>query len=159
MTLNTMLSFVILLIARTAIIACADRQTNRHTHETTTVTLTAHARRGLISARKQLECNDKSPSKENLVFKLNKIIAEVFTSSNKNRTTLLYTYTAFTLQKPRMVTVLQPFQPRLHHSLKTQISSKPRMRRKNRHQNRHVHAVHPRIHVRTCAQRSIITNN
>ena len=53
---NTMVSFVILLIARTARIACSDRhtyiqtdrQTDRHTHETTTVTLSAHARRGLI---------------------------------------------------------------------------------------------------------------
>ena len=53
LTLNTMVSFVILLIARTARIACADRhvlyiQTDRHTHthththETTTVTLAAH---------------------------------------------------------------------------------------------------------------------
>ena len=40
-----MASFVILLIARTARIACVDR----HTHETTTVTLSAHARRGLIN--------------------------------------------------------------------------------------------------------------
>ena len=45
LTLNT-ISFVILLIARTARIACADRHTD--THETTTVTLAAHARRGLI---------------------------------------------------------------------------------------------------------------
>ena len=37
LTLNTMVSFVILLIARTARIACADRHT--HTHEITTVTL------------------------------------------------------------------------------------------------------------------------
>ena len=29
-----------------------DRQTNRHTHETTTVTLAAHVRRGLIRIRK-----------------------------------------------------------------------------------------------------------
>ena len=47
-----MVSFVILLIARTARIVCADRhtdiQTDRHTHETTTVTLAAHACRGLI---------------------------------------------------------------------------------------------------------------
>ena len=55
-----MASFVILLIARTARIACSDRhtyihtyihtyrQTDRQTHETTTVTLSAHARRGLI---------------------------------------------------------------------------------------------------------------
>ena len=48
LTLNTMVSFVIFLIARTARIACADRHTDTHTHETTTVTLTAHARRGLI---------------------------------------------------------------------------------------------------------------
>ena len=53
-----MASFVILLIARTARIACSDRhtyihtyiQTDRHTHKTTTVTLSAHARRGLITA-------------------------------------------------------------------------------------------------------------
>ena len=51
LTLNTMVSFVILLIARTARIACADRHTDTHTHthETTTVTLAVHARRGLIS--------------------------------------------------------------------------------------------------------------
>ena len=52
-TLNTMVSFVILLIARPARIACADRHTYihtyiiiyRHAHETTTVTLAlaAHA--------------------------------------------------------------------------------------------------------------------
>ena len=48
-----MASFVILLTARTARIACSDRhtdrQTDRQTHRTTTVTLAAHARRGLIS--------------------------------------------------------------------------------------------------------------
>ena len=44
LTLNTMVSFIILLIARTARIACADRHTDRHTHRTTTVTLAAHAR-------------------------------------------------------------------------------------------------------------------
>ena len=56
-----MVSFVILLIARTARIACADRQTDRQTyiqtdrqtdrqtHDTTTVTLTAHVRRGLMT--------------------------------------------------------------------------------------------------------------
>ena len=59
--LNTMVSFVILLIARTARIACADRQTYRqtdrqtdthtHTHKTTTVTLAAHARRRLINMK------------------------------------------------------------------------------------------------------------
>ena len=55
LTLNTMAYFVILLIACTARIACSDRhtyrQTDRHTrtHETTTVTLSVHARRGLIS--------------------------------------------------------------------------------------------------------------
>ena len=48
LTLNTMASFVILLIARTARIACSDRHTYIQTHETTTVTLSAHARRGLI---------------------------------------------------------------------------------------------------------------
>ena len=42
LTLNTMVSFIILLITRTARIACPDR------HKTTTVTLAAHARRGLI---------------------------------------------------------------------------------------------------------------
>ena len=47
LTLNTMVSFVILLITCTARIACADRHT--HTRETTTVTLAAHARRGLIT--------------------------------------------------------------------------------------------------------------
>ena len=41
-----MVFFVMPLIARTARIACADRQTDKH--ETTTVTLAAHARRGLI---------------------------------------------------------------------------------------------------------------
>ena len=55
LTLNTMASFVILLIARTARIACSDRHTDTHTHihththETTTVTLSAHAHRGLIN--------------------------------------------------------------------------------------------------------------
>ena len=48
LTLNTMVYFVIPLIARTARIACADRQTYRHTHETTTVILAAHARHGLM---------------------------------------------------------------------------------------------------------------
>ena len=52
LTLNTMVSFVILRIARTARIACSDRHTyihtDRQTHETTTVTLSAHAPRGLI---------------------------------------------------------------------------------------------------------------
>ena len=45
LTLNTTVSFVILLIARTARIACVDRQTDiqTNTHETTTVTLAAHA--------------------------------------------------------------------------------------------------------------------
>ena len=57
--LNTMASFVILLTACTARIACSDRQTDiqtdiqtqthTHTHETTTVTLSAHARRGIIT--------------------------------------------------------------------------------------------------------------
>ena len=46
LTLNTIVSFVILLIARTSRIACADRHTD--IHETTTVTLAAHARRGLM---------------------------------------------------------------------------------------------------------------
>ena len=49
LTFNTTISFVTLLIARTARIACADRHT--HTHKTTTVTLSAHAYRGLISQR------------------------------------------------------------------------------------------------------------
>ena len=52
-----MASFVILLTARTARIACSDRHTyihtyrqiDRQTHRTTTVTLAAHARRGLIT--------------------------------------------------------------------------------------------------------------
>ena len=53
LTLNTMVSFVILLIVRTTRIACADRQTyiqtytETHTHETTTVSLAAHACCGL----------------------------------------------------------------------------------------------------------------
>ena len=59
LTLNTMASFVILLIARTARIACSDRHTYIHTdrqtdrqtqdthkHETTTVTLSAYATEG-----------------------------------------------------------------------------------------------------------------
>ena len=46
--LNTMVSFVILLIARTARIACADRHTHTHTHTRQLLTLSAHARRGLI---------------------------------------------------------------------------------------------------------------
>ena len=53
LTLNTMASFVILLIACTARIACSDIHTyihtDRQTHETTTVTPSAHARRGLMS--------------------------------------------------------------------------------------------------------------
>ena len=49
LTLKTMVSFIILLIACTARIACADRHTYRQTHETTTVTLAAHARRGLMT--------------------------------------------------------------------------------------------------------------
>ena len=48
LTLNTMVSFVILLVARTARIACADRQTDRQNDKPSTVTLAAHARRGLI---------------------------------------------------------------------------------------------------------------
>ena len=55
LTFNTMVSFVTLLIARTARIACADRHTHTyihtHTHKTTTVTLSAHARRGLMNVR------------------------------------------------------------------------------------------------------------
>ena len=46
-----MVSFIILLIARTARIACPDRQTERQTDrqndKPSTVTLAAHARRGL----------------------------------------------------------------------------------------------------------------
>ena len=48
LTLNTMVSFIILLIARTARIACPDRQTERQNDKPSTVTLAAHARRGLI---------------------------------------------------------------------------------------------------------------
>ena len=48
LTLNTMVSFVILLVARTARIACADRQTDRQNDKPSTVTLAAHAHRGLI---------------------------------------------------------------------------------------------------------------
>ena len=47
LTFNTTVSFITLLIARTARIACADRHTHTHTHKTTTVTLSAHAHRGL----------------------------------------------------------------------------------------------------------------
>ena len=42
-------SFVTVLIARTARITCAERHTHTHTHKTTTVILSAHARRGLIN--------------------------------------------------------------------------------------------------------------
>ena len=49
LTLNTMASFVILLVARTARIACSDRQTDRQNDKPSTVTLAAHARRGLIT--------------------------------------------------------------------------------------------------------------
>ena len=49
---NLTASFVILLIAHTARIACSDRHTYIHTHETTTVTLSAHARRGLMKSTK-----------------------------------------------------------------------------------------------------------
>ena len=48
LTFNTTVSFVTLLIARTARIACADRHTHTHTHSTTTATLSVFARRGLI---------------------------------------------------------------------------------------------------------------
>ena len=47
-----MASFVILLTARTARIACSDIQTDRQTRRTTTVTLAANARRGLITGLK-----------------------------------------------------------------------------------------------------------
>ena len=50
LTLNTMVSFVILLVARTARIACADRQTYRQNDKPSTVTLAVHARRGLINS-------------------------------------------------------------------------------------------------------------
>ena len=53
LTFNTMASFVILLIARTARIACADR----HTHKTTTVTLSAHARQRLFNIAANLTFN------------------------------------------------------------------------------------------------------
>ena len=53
LTLSTMVSFIILLIARTARIACPDRQTerqnDRQNDKPSTVTLAAHARRGLIN--------------------------------------------------------------------------------------------------------------
>ena len=52
--LNTMVSFVILLISCTARIACADGQTDTQTHirtyKTTTVPLAVHARRRLINS-------------------------------------------------------------------------------------------------------------
>ena len=47
--LNTMASFVILLIARTARIACVRTYRQTDTYKTTTVTLSAHARRGLTT--------------------------------------------------------------------------------------------------------------
>ena len=54
LTLNTMVSFIILLIARTARIACPDRQTerqnDRQNDKPSTVTLAAHARRGLMKS-------------------------------------------------------------------------------------------------------------
>ena len=67
-----MASFVILLIARTARIACSDRhtdrQTDRHTHTHTRqlpVTLSAHARRGLTKDRiKKEENNNKGENKK-----------------------------------------------------------------------------------------------
>ena len=46
LTLNTMVSFVILLVVRTARIACADR--HRQNDKPSTVTLAAHAHRGLM---------------------------------------------------------------------------------------------------------------
>ena len=54
LTLKTMVSFIILLIARTSRRAYVDRQTDTHTHthETTTVTLAAHACQGLIKSTK-----------------------------------------------------------------------------------------------------------
>ena len=49
--LNTMVSLIIPIITRTARIACADRQTDRQTYKTTTVTLAAHVCRGLIKVQ------------------------------------------------------------------------------------------------------------
>ena len=62
LTLNTMASFVILLTVRTARIACSDRHTYRQTDRTTTVTLSAHACRGLIIiiCTKQEELGDEA---------------------------------------------------------------------------------------------------
>ena len=57
LTLNTMVSFIILLIARTARIACPDRQTDRQNDKPSTVTLAAHARRGLIMSDQSCICN------------------------------------------------------------------------------------------------------
>ena len=59
---NMTVYFVILLIARTARIACADKHTyiHTHTHETTNVTLAAHAHRrlmkevGMLLSKKEL---------------------------------------------------------------------------------------------------------
>ena len=48
--LNLLVSLISRLVARGARIV-VDKQTDRQTHRTTTVTLAAHARRGLISAR------------------------------------------------------------------------------------------------------------
>ena len=63
LTFNMTVSFVTLLIARTARITCADRHTHTHTHKTTTVTLSAHVRRGLTSGVGKINnyCEDIYP--------------------------------------------------------------------------------------------------
>ena len=82
-----MASFVILLIARTARIACSDRHTyihtDTHTHETTTVTLSAHARRGLtIRKRNYYSKGDHLKFKANKILICNRTVSK-FTLENK----------------------------------------------------------------------------
>ena len=67
-TLNTMVSLVLLVIVRTARVACGHTHTHAHTHththththKTTTVTLAVHACRGLIIACFQVLCVELS---------------------------------------------------------------------------------------------------
>ena len=72
----------------------------------------------------------------------------------------LLLYTAFTLQKSRMVTVLQPFHGTVPAPFTLFAQNTNFFQTTHAQKNRHVHAVRPRIHVRTCAQlqRSIINN-
>ena len=76
LTLNMMVSFIILLIACTARIACANRhtdgkthrQTDRHTHKTTTVTLAVHARQGLIIINQQMNMQRNNNTEKHYYF-------------------------------------------------------------------------------------------